>query len=184
MPQDDPNIVPRALLAALGRSWTALGPLLAALGRSWLALGASWADLGASWADLGPSWGDLGASMGDLGAILGAQERGSTLKGVGGRTEQGGPPRDYGVVFFEMFENPKGCSTRDVHEGFTTRRAALGAADLERPAGETPPPPRRDVPRARCGRQLLQRCVTRWYQKLFGNSWGCLWDADDSSWDA
>ena len=24
---------------------------------------------------------------------------------------------------------------RDVHKGFTTRRAALGAADLERPAG-------------------------------------------------
>ena len=31
-----------------------------------------------------------------------------------------------------MFENPKGCSTRDVHKGFSTRRAALGAADLER----------------------------------------------------
>ena len=58
------KIVPRAVLAALGRSWTALGPLLAALGRSWLAPGASWADLGASWGDLGPSWGDLGAIKG------------------------------------------------------------------------------------------------------------------------
>ena len=74
MPQDGPKIVPRALLAALGRSWTALGSLLAALGRSWLAPGASWADLGASWGDLGPSWGDLGAILGDLGAIKGAQE--------------------------------------------------------------------------------------------------------------
>ena len=64
VPQDGPQIVPRALLAALGRSWAALGPLLAALVRSWLALGASWADLGAS-------WGNLGAILGDLGAILG-----------------------------------------------------------------------------------------------------------------
>ena len=45
MPQDGPKIAPRGLLAALGRSGTALGPLLAALGRSWLALGASWGDL-------------------------------------------------------------------------------------------------------------------------------------------
>ena len=44
MPQDGPKIVPRALLAVLGRSWAALGPLLAALGRSWLALVESWAD--------------------------------------------------------------------------------------------------------------------------------------------
>ena len=84
MPQDGPKIVPRALLAALGRSWTALGPLLAALGRSWLAPGASWADLGASWGDLGPSWGDLGAILGDLGAILGAQlGRGRRSDGAG-----------------------------------------------------------------------------------------------------
>ena len=64
MPQDGLKIAPRALLAAHGRSWTALGPLLAALGRSWLAPGASWGDLGAilgrSWAVLGRSWGDLG----------------------------------------------------------------------------------------------------------------------------
>ena len=91
MPQDGPKIVPRALLAALGRSWTALGPLLAALGRSWLAPGASWADLGASWGDLGPSWGDLGASLGDLEAILGAQRRVNQFGG-GGRRVQRGPP--------------------------------------------------------------------------------------------
>ena len=91
MPQDGPKIVPRALLAALGRSWTALGPLLAALGRSWLAPGASWADLGASWGDLGPSWGDLGAILGDLGAILGAQE-GLPGKGVGGTWAHAGSP--------------------------------------------------------------------------------------------
>ena len=84
MPQDGPKIVPRALLAALGRSWTALGPLLAALGRSWLAPGASWADLGAS-------WGDLGAILGDLGAILGAPEGLNSL-GVGGNREQRAPP--------------------------------------------------------------------------------------------
>ena len=92
MPQDGPKIVPRALLAALGRSWTALGPLLAALGRSWLAPGASWADLGASWGDLGPSWGDLGAILGDLGAILGAQERLNNF-GVGGWRQGGGGDR-------------------------------------------------------------------------------------------
>ena len=90
MPQDGPKIVPRALLAALCRSWNALGPLLAALGRSWLAPGASWADLGASWGDLGPSWGDLGASLGDLGAILGAPEGLDSL-GVGGARATRGP---------------------------------------------------------------------------------------------
>ena len=40
-------------------------------------------------------------------------------------------------------------------------RAALGAADLERPAGETPPPPGRDVPCAGCVRQLFTWCATR-----------------------
>ena len=84
MPQDGPQIVPRALLAALGRSWAALGPLLAALGRSSLALGASWADLGRS-------WGDLGAILGDLGAILDEIERANWEGGGGGRA-QGGPP--------------------------------------------------------------------------------------------
>ena len=62
MPPDGPKVVPKALLAALGRSWHALGPLLAALGRSWLAPGASWADLGASWGVLGPSCAILGRS--------------------------------------------------------------------------------------------------------------------------
>ena len=144
MPQDGPKIVPRALLAALGRSWTALGQLLAALGRSWLAPGASWAASGRSWGDLGGSWDDLGRPRGVR-----------PIRGRRGGGARGAALETYCVVFFEMFENPKGCSTRDVHEGFTTRRAALGAADLERPAGETPPPPRRDLPRAGCARRLL-----------------------------
>ena len=91
MPQDGPKILPRALLAALGRSWIALGPLLAALGRSWLAPRASWADHGPSSADVGPSWGDLGAILGNLRAILGAQE-GLNPTGVGGGRPQRGTP--------------------------------------------------------------------------------------------
>ena len=51
-------------------------------------------------------------------------------------------------------------------------------------SARTPPPPSRDLPRAGCVCKLLDGCVTRWYQELFGNSWGFLWDADDSSWDA
>ena len=92
MPQDGPIIVPRALLAALGRSWAALGPLLAALGRSWLALGASWADLGAS-------LGDLGAILGDLGAIKGAQD--GAIPAGGRRSGLAGwPPLE---TFYESF---------------------------------------------------------------------------------
>ena len=54
------------------------------------------------------------------------------------------PPRD----LLRSLLPSRDLKTRDVHNGATTRRAALGAADLERPAGETPPPPSRDVPRA------------------------------------
>ena len=60
MPQDGPKILPRAVLAALGRSWTALGPLL----------GRSWALLGPSWAALGRSWGPLEGLLAALGALL------------------------------------------------------------------------------------------------------------------
>ena len=81
VPQDGPKIVPRALLAALGRSWAALGLFLAALGRSWLALGTTWADLGASWGDLRAILGDLGAILSDLGAIKGAQEEAIPARG-------------------------------------------------------------------------------------------------------
>ena len=56
MPQDGPKIVPRALLAALGRSW--------------IALGLSLADLGASGSDLGSLLGDLEAILERLGANL------------------------------------------------------------------------------------------------------------------
>ena len=129
MPQDGPKIVPRGLLAALGRSWTALRPLLAALGRSWLAPGASWADLGASWGDRGPSWGDLGALLEDLGAILGAQGGVKTPRVAAVVWSSGAPPRD----FLQKVSAFKGLEIttmiRDVHNGPTTRRAALGAAD-------------------------------------------------------
>ena len=69
MPQDGPKIVPRALLAALGRSWTARRPLLAALGLLLAALGSLLVRLGPFLADLGASWGDLGAVSKALGAI-------------------------------------------------------------------------------------------------------------------
>ena len=73
------------------------------------------------------------------------------------------PPRSF--LLLEFFEIKK----RNVGKGLTTRRAALGAADLERPAGETPPPPRRDLPRAVCVWQLLDGRVTRLNVQLFGN---------------
>ena len=55
-------------------------------------------------------------------------------------------------TFFEVFLRR---NIENVQGGLTTRRAALGAADLERAARETPPPPRRDLPRAACARQPL-----------------------------
>ena len=127
MPQDGPKIVPRALLAALGLSWTALGPLLAALGRSWLAPGASWADLGASWGDLGPSWGDLGAILGDLGAILGAPEG---LNSFGGRRwsrDAWPPPRDFLRKFLPSRDLKSLLIDRDIAGGL--QHAVQGAAD-------------------------------------------------------
>ena len=68
---------------------------------------------------------------------------------------------------------------RNVQGGLTTRRAALGAADLERPAGETPPPPRRDVPCAGCAWQEFIVCAVRLSSGLFGlfgNSWDFIWE--------
>ena len=128
MPQDGPKIVPRALLAALGRSWTALGPLLAALGRSWLAPGASWADLGASWGDLGPSWGDLGRSWGILGRSW-APKRKIPNEGAAVIARRVAPPRDFLRKFLPSRDLKSLLNIRDVHGGATTRRAALGAAD-------------------------------------------------------
>ena len=90
MPQDGPKIVPRTLLAALGRSWIALGPLL---GRSWpllAALGSLLVRLGPILEPLEAILGRLGAILGRLGGILGAQER-RPSKGGGGRALQGGP---------------------------------------------------------------------------------------------
>ena len=68
--------------------------------------------------------------------------------------------------------------------GFTTRRAALGAADLERALRENRRPLAgmfrvRGVPGQSSS---CVQCGGLW--GLFGNSWGCFWDADDSSWDA
>ena len=45
------------------------------------------------------------------------------------------PPRDFLQKFLPSRDLKSLEKTRDVHNGFTTRRAALGAADLERPAG-------------------------------------------------
>ena len=79
MPQDGPQIVPRALLAALGRSWAALGPFLAALGSLLVRLGLILEPLGAILGRLGAKLDSLGTTFGhfDLllffGAILGAK---------------------------------------------------------------------------------------------------------------
>ena len=60
--------------------------------------------------------------------------------------------------------------------------AAQGAADLERPAGEHRRPLAgmfrvRGVP-GKSSSCVQHGCLLG----LFGNSWGFLWDADDSSW--
>ena len=60
--------------------------------------------------------------------------------------------------------------------------AAQGAADLERPAGEHRRPLAgmfrvRGVP-SKSSSCVQHGCLLG----LFGNSWGFLWDADDSSW--
>ena len=73
MPPDGPKVVPKALLAALGRSWHALGPLLAALGWLLARLGPILVPLGAFLGRLARSWGDLRAILAGQGAILGPQ---------------------------------------------------------------------------------------------------------------
>ena len=125
-------------------------------------LGRSWGDLGASWGELRPSGGDLRASLGDLGAILArlgvnldrlgttwVHLGGQSLEGGGGVSRRAWPPQRLS----SKVSSRSSRIQRDVHNGalpsgLTTRRASLGAADLERPAGETPPPPSRDLPRA------------------------------------
>jgi len=67
MPQDGPKIVPRALLAALVRSWTALEALFGGLG-------AVLSHLGAILSGLGPLLGGLGVVLGRLEAILGGEK--------------------------------------------------------------------------------------------------------------
>ena len=70
MPQDDPKIVPRALLAALGPLLGHLGAILAHLGAILAPLRAILGVLGRSWGDLGASWGRSWATWDYLGAIL------------------------------------------------------------------------------------------------------------------
>ena len=139
------------LLVALGPLW---GLLRAILGRREAILGRSWGDLGASWRELGTSWGDLGRNRVAMKAKK-SEGKSQTRGGAAVLAHRVAPPRD----FLQKVSAFKGLEIttmiRDVHKGLSTRRAALGAADLERPAGETPPPPRRDVPRAGCARQLL-----------------------------
>ena len=62
--------------------------------------------------------------------------------------------------------------------------AEQGAADLERPAGEYRRPLAgmfrvRGVP-GKSSSCVQHGCLLG----LFGNSWGFLWDADDSSWES
>ena len=58
----------------------------------------------------------------------------------------------------------------------------LGAADLERPAGGDRRP-LAGIFRVRVVPGKSSSCVQHGcLLGLFGNSWGCLWDADDSSW--
>ena len=142
MPQDGPKIVPRALLAALGRSWTALGPLLAALEPLLAALGSLLVRLGPILeplgAILGRSGSDLGRPRGDLGAILPLKE-GIFFRGGGrGRRHSAAgwsPLETFCRKFLPSRDLKNLLFFRDLRVGFSTRRAALGAADLERPAG-------------------------------------------------
>ena len=71
---------------------------------------------------------------------------------------------------------------RDLRVGASTRRAALGAADLERPAGEH----RRPLAGMFRVQGLLGKSASCWnygcLMGLFENFGGFLWDADDSSW--
>ena len=71
MPQDDPKIVPRALLAALGPLLGHLGAILAHLGAILGPLRPIWRRSWASADDLGAILGPLGADLGRLGTILG-----------------------------------------------------------------------------------------------------------------
>ena len=156
MPQDGPKIVPRSLLAALGRSWTALGPLF---GRSWpllAALGSLLVRLEPLPADLGASWGDLGAVLKTLGAMRvkfidfmtpsssglmvsplenpacsGGIACGEPRRGAAVITRGAAPPRDFLRKFLRDLRENSTCSTRDVHKGFSTRRGCAGGGGLK-----------------------------------------------------
>ena len=98
MLQDGPKILPRALLAALGRSWTALGPSSGDLRESGSDPGGllerSWSDL----AGLGANLGRLEAILAPLGAILGrswAPKRINPSEGAAALARSGAPLRDF-----------------------------------------------------------------------------------------
>ena len=87
----------------------------------------SWALLGRSWAVLGRSWGVIGGSWGDLGRPRGVEQfwgsavlARSVAPPIGDFLRKYLPSRDLEITTY----------VRDVQRGATTRRAALGAADL------------------------------------------------------
>ena len=88
------------------------------------------------------------------------------LRGGGGVCAARAAPLE---TFFEVFLRR---NIENVQEWFSTRRAALGAADLERPAGETPLPPRRDVPCAGCAWQEFIVCAARLSFGVVRELWG------------
>ena len=112
-----------ALGPLLGRSW----PLLAALG----SLLVSWADLGASWGDLGAILSDLGRSWGDLWRPREVKLRGGRRSAFAGWH----PLETFCRKFLPSRDLQDLLFFRDLRLSPSTRRAALGAADLERPAG-------------------------------------------------
>ena len=138
MPQDGPKIVPRALLAALGRSWTALGPSSGDLGASGSDPGGllerSWSDLarlGTPWGLWGRSWRDLGRSWGHLNS----QDRLTSPRGRRLAFAGWHPLETFCRKFLPSRDLENLLFFRDLRLSPSTRRAALGAADLERPAG-------------------------------------------------
>ena len=128
----------RPLLAALGPLLAALGSLLARLGPLLADLGASWDDLEASCRELGTILKRLDATLGSLRAMLRRHE--GILRRSEARAPERGrrcpaprvaPLRDFLRKFLLSRDLKNERKMKDLHEGLTTRRAALGAADLK-----------------------------------------------------
>ena len=97
-------------------------------------MGRSWGVLAA----LGVILGRLGAILGRLWGILvrsGAPNSARECEGAAVGRRRAAPPRDLLRKFLSFKGLEISRKTKDVHTGLSTRRAALGAADLERPAG-------------------------------------------------